>query len=146
MTEASKQRMEAVSKYFKEPSRNIYESGYKEGMQDPDAKKIFVGGIYWDAEKIEEMIRNHANQNVEAVKSLRESLILVQKLQEENKRLKESLWDLRNGMVNVHNLLLDYYSEEQVYWDNPNLAFKKSKESLEKLKESKALSSGVRND
>lgn len=67
---------------------------------------------------------------------------IIENLEAENKELREALWDLRNGMVNVHNILLDYYSEGREYWETPNIAFKKSKEALEKLKESKALSSG----
>lgn len=65
-----------------------------------EANKIFVGGVYWDSEKIENLIRNHTNQNGEAAKSLRKSLILVQKLQEENKRLREAL---------------EFFANEQLY-------------------------------
>ena len=37
MNEASKQRMEKVSCYMKQPFRDIYEGAYQDGMQDPDA-------------------------------------------------------------------------------------------------------------
>ena len=79
-----------------------------------EAKKIFVGGVYWDAEKIEELIRNHANQNVEAVKSLRESLILVQKLQEENKKLEHKLSSYISAVDKVNNLWLEHGCKKNV--------------------------------
>lgn len=92
MTESSKQRAkEFLNKMGKHPvwMHEDFLLGYEAGMGDPDAKKIFAGGIYWDAEKIEELIRNHTNQNVEAAKSLRESLVLIQKYKEENKKLRK---------------------------------------------------------
>ena len=44
------------------------------------------------------------------------------------------LRDIRNTVINIHNLLLDYYSESDVYWDNPDRAFEKTKEAVELLK------------
>lgn len=105
MTEASKQRMQeledAMVQHWRENFKTTadgyglkrygFKRGYEAGFNDPDAKKIFVGGVYWDAEKIEELIRNHTNQNVEAAKSLRGSLVLIEKLEAENKKLREAM-------------------------------------------------------
>lgn len=41
---------------------------------------------------------------------------------------------IRNSIVEIHNLLLNYYSEPEVYWNEPDLAFIKTKELLEALK------------
>ena len=46
------------------------------------------------------------------------------------------LRDIRNTVINIHNLLLDYYSEPDVYWDNPDRAFEKTKEAVELLLQS----------
>ena len=52
----------------------------------------------------------------------------------EIEKLHNMLWETRNDMVLIHNLLLDYYSEENVYFHNPEYAFNKAKESLVRLK------------
>ena len=52
----------------------------------------------------------------------------------EIEKLHNMLWETRNDMVLIHNLLLDYYSEENVYFHNPEYAFNKAKESLDRLK------------
>lgn len=52
----------------------------------------------------------------------------------EIEKLHNMLWETRNDMVLIHNLLLDYYSEENVYFRNPEYAFNKAKESLVRLK------------
>lgn len=67
-----------------------------------------------------------------------------EKLKAENTRLREALWALRNDMVNIHNLLLDFYSEESVYPFNPEYAFNHSKQALQKLNDSKALKEQVK--
>ena len=77
-----------------------------------EANKIFVGGVYWDAEKIEELIRNHTNQNVEAAKSLRGSLFLIHKLEAENKKLREAL---------SKDNLLEIIEEWQMIWRNQKI-------------------------
>ena len=142
MTEASKQRMEnGAVEYAKTVAPESieqwvaggYRNGYQAGMLDLDAgKKEFFccGGS-----------DEHPPEHTQDCDTR-----LIEKLEAENKKLREALWDLRNGMVNVHNILLDYYSEGREYWETPNIAFKKSKEALEKLKESKALSSGGSDD
>lgn len=67
----------------------------------------------------------------------------IVELKTENKRLHEALWSMKNDMVNIHNLLLDFYSEENVYPFNPEYAFNHSKQALQKLKDSEALKEKV---
>ena len=79
MTESSKQRMEELEDAMVQHWRENF--------------------IYWDAEKIEEMIRNHTNQNVESAKSLRGSLVLIEKLQAELKAKDELLRECEEALA-----------------------------------------------
>lgn len=78
MTEASKKRMETVSKYYVGHVRDLYEQAYQVGMSDPHANKELL-------EEMESFLEDLTSGSVSLKFSTSEGSKLLQKIREARK-------------------------------------------------------------